>query len=660
MPDLLNDVTFRDGNFDVRRYKYDYPGGKDLRPNSKLHQKIVERILSRATVSWTTMQERHPVWDRISDSLVTYIRIDKSEEEVQDDDDRRPVSIVVPQSLATMDTIITYLLGAFFSEHPFHYKGYGPEDIPGNVLLEKAVELQVIRFKAALAMHTWWRDAIAFGIGGVSINWRQVIQRQQITEERGIFNSTLNRVFRREPKVRFSNVVAYEGNELENIDPYAYLPDPNVAAHKIQDAEFVGWVSRSNRMDLLERERSDPGTFFNAKYLKHLTDGFSKYHRDPQQKRSSFNIGSNQSKALDDTNPMDTIFMYVNLIPQEWELGPEDHPVKWMFALTGDQILTAAAPMNLDHNMYPVAIIAPDYDGYSATPLSRIESIIGMQDALNFLWNSHVANVRKTINNELIVDPSRIIMDDLTNPKAGGIIRLNKLGWGKGVKDAVEQLKVSDVTRGNVGDMETMIAFMERTSAAQENLQGVSRRGGPERKTATESRSSTGSAISRLDKIAQIISLQGMMPLGFMYASQTQQLMSQDVYLQTVGNWPENIAKEYGIDNGFVTLRPDDLNIMYDVVPYDNTQRGAEFVETWLQLMQIAATSDQLGPSVKQEELFRHIARLMGAHGIDAFIRSPGEAQRMRIQQQVLPNAEVQDLVAAGNAIPAAQFEGVA
>ena len=85
----------------------------------------------------------------------------------------------------------------------------------------------------------------------------------------------------------------------------------------------------------------------------------------------------------------------------------------WLFGVTGDQIVTSCNRMVLNHGKKPIVAAAADYDGYSITPVSRIETIFGLQTVLNWYFNSHVTNVRKAINDMLIVDPGLINVKDL-------------------------------------------------------------------------------------------------------------------------------------------------------------------------------------------------------------------------------------------------------
>src|SRR5690606_6644128 len=132
------------------------------------------------------------------------------------------------------------------------------------------------------------------------------------------------------------------------------------------------------------RENSGVEGFFNVKYLKHVRGRRSEFAmRDETDRRDPYNIREEGQYSTDLViDNVDTVYMYTRIIPAEWELGKKEEPELWFFALGADCVIFAAQPANLDHNMYPVAIFAPEYDGYTVSPISKIEINHGMQVAV--------------------------------------------------------------------------------------------------------------------------------------------------------------------------------------------------------------------------------------------------------------------------------------
>lgn len=615
-------------------YNYRYPEGIDLKPGSETHQRIVEEILIRAKTSYDVMKRRHEYWKKIDHTLTAYITLDEEEVITKERDSRKPVSVVVPYSYATLETILTYWVSVFLEDPIFKYRGFTSEDTVGAILLEKVIELQTIRNKVALNLHTQFRDGLSYGFGAVSPYWAS--HYGMVTT----WNTELNTKMREERRL-------FEGNALMNIDPYLYLPDTSVPIQDVQRGGFVGWINKTNYFEILEDERYD-STLFNGKYVNHI-DGKTTITIDGTSGRETKIGGDAREKDLTDvTRPVDDIYMYINIIPKEWKLGKGEYPEKWLFILSGDEVIRKAQPLDLDHNLYPVSICAPDYDGYSITPISRLEIIYGLQEILDFFFTSHVANVRKAINDMIIVDPYLINMTDLQRPGPGKIIRTRRAVWGKGVENAVKQLTITDVTSNHMNDAGVVMDIMQRSSSAVDSLMGIIR-GGSERRSATESRDTRLSALSRLAKSTKIASIMNMRDLAYMFASHTQQMMDMETYVTTAGRYQQELEEEYGYSVG-MKVTPQELLINYDIVSHDGTVEAGEFADTWVNLYQILSTNPAVGSGFDMVRIFKHIARLSGTKNVNDFVRKGGSANIKTMQ-----DAQIQAEVQKGNMIPIEQ-----
>lgn len=627
-------------------YDYKYPEGLDLRPQSKLHKKIKDEILRRARDSANTMSTRHPSWNRLDETLTGYIDLTESEDRIKDKDSRKPVSVVFPYSYTILETLMSYLMNALLQPPYFRYEGYSPEDVIGAILMEKVVNLHCNKFKVGLNLHTQFRDSLVYGFGAVSPQW-DIITGNKVTKRTGILGNLFG------DKVEEDKIL-FEGNALSNIDPYLYLPDVNVSIDTPQKGEYVGWVTPTNYHDLLSEEASDQEDMFNVKYLKHVKGARTSIFPSDKSKRNR-KSGVNTRDSLDRqaTTPVDVIRMYIKLIPRDWNLSDKETPEKWYFALSADQVVISARPAAFDHDKFSVGVCAPEYDGHSATPLSRLEIIDGLQETVNWLFNSHIQNVRKAINDMLIVDPYLVNIDDVKDPRPGKIIRMRRPAWGKGVKDAVQQLAVNDITRANVGDVNFLVDLMQKTGATDSAIQGSLRKGGPERLTSTEFQGTQQGAASRIEHIARIISMQSMQDIGEIFAKNTQQLMTEETYIKVVGDWQKTLIDEYGtgangkIDRGRLKVTPDDLLVDYDVIIKDGSVPGGNFSPSWITLFKDIASNEQLIGEFDMVRIFKHIARNMGAKNVNEFVKRGGD-----IQASAQSQGSIDEGVRKGNLAP--------
>tara|TARA_R110000824_G_scaffold77767_4_gene196587 strand:- start:8231 stop:10186 length:1956 start_codon:yes stop_codon:yes gene_type:complete len=623
-------------------YDYDYPADLKLKPGTKVHDDLVDQVMKRANESRHNMEGRYDSWRQVDRTLTAYVR-------PEDLDETKNVNasapVLVPISYSTLETLLTYMTTAFLQDPIFRYQGVGPEDTMGAILLEKVIDMQSRKSKVGLNLHTQFRDAFAYGFGVSTPIWDRKMGKKTYKKDTG-FLSQLSGAFKKTGVERVTEEgIIYEGNALVNIDPYLYLPDTNVSITDVQKGEFVGWVDRDNCLSLLSQEQADED-MFNVKYLKHI-DGTSVLARSPEEGRNRDAKFSRTKFTATETSPVDVVYMYMNIIPSDFDLGDSEYPEKWLFVVAADSVLIKAQPLGLNHNMFPVTVACPDHDGYTSTPISRMEIIYGLQETVDWLFSSHIANTKKAMNDMLVVDPSMVNINDLRNPGPGRLIRLRRTAWGRGVEGSVKQLNVQDVTRGHIGDTTYITDIINRVSAASDTLQGMPNNKG-ERKSATESRDTRSGALSRVEKAARLMSMQSMQDIAYMFASHTQQLMQEDTYVNIAGRWEQELMAEYGADATRAKVRPSDLSIDFDVIPSDGTSPGGEPADLWVQLYQIMSQNEQIGSQFDMVRVFKHVARQLGAKNVDEFAIQSGQMNPV----QTAPDEDILREEERGNLVP--------
>ena len=633
-----------------KNHNYKYPEGLDLRPDSDLHKKIRSKIWERANASRNEIQKRFPYWREIDKTLTTYVDLSGTTKGTKEDDIKlkdptKPLSIVFPYTYSMLEALLTYLTMAFFQDPIFQYEGVEDDDVTGAMLMELIVRLHCIKTKVPLAIHTSLRDSLSYGVGIGIPEWttkygRKAVKASVITQSE-LGTETQNHT-------QFIESLLFEGNSLSNIDPYMWLPDPSVSSADIQKGEFIGWVDRDSYVNLLSEEGQPNSDLFNVKYLRAKKNKRSTLALDESDRQSRHGGSTDSHRITNEVlSPVDKIHMYIKLIPKEWKLSKSESPEIWYFCLAADDVIISCNRADHNHGMYPIAVASPEYDGYSITPIGRMEVLYGLQHTLDFLFNSHVANVRKAINDMLIVDPYLVNMEDLKDPQPGKLIRLRRPAWGRGVDKVVQQLQVNDITRMNIGDSSYITQWMDRISGADQSMQGSLRQSGPERLTSAEFQGTRGSAVSRLQRIAMIIGLQYMQDIGTMFAVHTQQYMTQETYVKVVGRYAEQMQRLLRPGSSRMQVRPQDLAVNYDLIVRDGSIPGGNFSGAWIDLFKIIGTTPELMGQFDVTRIFMYIAHQLGAKNVEDFKRNVDQMQTV-----VRPDDEVARQAQAGNLMP--------
>jgi len=628
---------------------YSYPYNLPLHPRSPLHGKLITELLKRARNSKAHMSKRYPVWREIERNVTAYVPLDSEEERIKEDDHRKPVRVVVPFSYLMRDVISTYLCATFL-DSPYHrYTGMGPEDQLGAMFLEQDVSQQDVRFKNGLAYHVQFNDMLTYGFGAITPTW-EVETAFRTKWEPEVYNTPFGSM--QSGRMVRSNVeqITCEGNRVHNIDPWKLFPDPNTPLHRVQEAEFVMWLQQDNYTNCLAAEQA--GTLFNVKYLASC-DGTSSLSNDSDTGREDRYGGTNTRSRNDFSRPIDKLVCYMTLIPSEWGLGTHNYPEKWMFIVAGDKLILQAQPMNLNHRRYPIAIASPQLDGYTSSPISSLEVCFPLQEVADFIYTSRLAAVRKSLNDMFLVNPQMVYMPDVLNPRPGKVIRLRKSAWGQPLDNVLKQLEVRDVTSGHFRDLTTVAEIIERVTGAVDILQGMAPDAGNERTTATQTNNQQAAAVSRLQKVAKLTSIQSMSEMGFFMAEHTQQFKEQASYLKATGQWMQLLAGDLG-PSGRMQVMPWDMCVSYDTEIHDGSSPSHNSYGPALKgLFDQALADPELRETYDVTRIFSHLFRLGGVRNIDDFRR----VMPPPMSVQAMPNEEAQAQAQAGNIVPLDEYQ---
>ena len=127
---------------------------------------------------------------------------------------------------------------------------------------------------------------------------------------------------------------------------------------------------------------------------------------------SDLTFGPSSPSDEDKLDFVSLLEMGVELIPSEWGMGSSNMPEKWMITIGNDAVILRCAPLGCLHNQFPFSVMEYEIEGYSIFKRGMLETMRPLNDVLTWLFNAHFHNVRKVLNDQLIVDPSRLVMKD--------------------------------------------------------------------------------------------------------------------------------------------------------------------------------------------------------------------------------------------------------
>jgi hypothetical protein len=579
-----------------------------------LQDKIKNMICERKRFSDQKMKQFHKQWDDADDSMRAYIKERDTDKKRKDkkryDGEVDYVTLEVPYTYAIAMTAHTYFSSVLLGRTPvFQFTGRHGESQDSIMAVEAVCDYQLKNGYMMPVLYNLLFDLAKYslGIGGIYWDSEQIVvskYQNQPTVVGGVQFAGSTPVMTQEI------VQGYEGNRIYNVRPYDFYPDPRVPLWKFQDGEFCIRETSEGYYDIIAMEHQYPGYYLNINKLPEMA---------ARKSGNAFTVGSSRvelpTQPGEGNAPGPGFFKvtdaYVKLIPSMWGLSDSKRVEIWCFQLVEDELLISAKPLGLYHNKFPFFLMEGNFGSDEFAKYGMVEVIRPLTDILTWLVNSHFYNVRRVLNNQLVFDPSRVTVKDLT--KSGQrLIRLKPAAYGTDPRLAIHQLQMYDATQNNLRDAQYIEQMIQRTSAVVDQVMGIVDQGG--RRSATEARIGANGSVSRLRTPIEYNSYLGMDPLANMMIANTQQLMSQQRKYRVAGNTLQNAQN-------FLMATPDIIAGNYDFVPVDGTQPIDRLAQAnfWKELLVQIARVPQVAMQLDIVGMIGHTMQLQGERNFDRF-----------------------------------------
>jgi hypothetical protein len=591
-----------------------------ISPTSEQHALILDEVRARIRFSKDRLTGQHDKWRKDEETAVAYIKetdINAIKRRAREDGKPQYTTISVPYSYGILMASHTYWTTVFLGRSPvFQYQGRHGESVQQIQALEALMDYQLQVGGQLVPLYLWLMDMGKYGIGVLGNFWEE---RDEIISQISEVPKTFagielpGKTVKRRTTIK---VPGYHGNRLYNIRPLDWFPDPRVPLHKFQDGEFVGVYNEIGWNNVLRRAES--GLYMNLDKLEANQTTISDREQGSNAVVLPDDLGGANLEGFIDTGRAIEVAKvyecYIELIPTKWKLGKSDLPEKWVFTVTSDfKTVIGAQPLGALHNKFPMQVIELEPEAYALANRGIPDILRPVQETIDWLINTHFFNIRKALNNQFVVDPSRVIMKDVEDPLPGNIIRLKPAAYGTDPSMAIKQLSVVDLTGTHMNDIKAMIDVGQRAIGVNDQILGVLASTG--RKTATEVRGASAFGINRLKTISEYASAMGFHPLSAQMVQNSQQYYDLDRKFRIVGD----LAQEAG--EQFMQVSPETIAGFYDFVPVDGTLPADRFAQAnlWKELLSQMRNYPQVAEQYDIARIFAWVAQLAGLKNINQF-----------------------------------------
>ena len=602
-------------------------GGQKIIPyddkRDGVHQKILDALVGRIRAGFDGQSELRTRWDNDDKQYVGYVKesaLDRRRNEARDSAGTPDqVTIHIPYNYAMMAAAHTYITSVMFGRSPvWQVSGRTGEGQDREQAIESYLSYQVTAGLHLPHHYVWTHDALRYGYGILGSHWtEQVNTIARIVEKPKAWLGIPMPGKPRMETVR-EEVYGYIGNKCYNVRPDCFFSDPRYPTWRFQEGEYCGRSFEISYLDLQDTEK-----FFNQRALKHLKpyDGGTSINGrgNPEggyRAGTVLDIPSQDSSASDydlSVKNYKCDEIHVNLIPSQWGLDPRaDRPEKWCFIILEKCLIVSCQPLGLYHNMYPYDYIPAEVEGYDRASRSMLHTTQPLNQMMTWLMNSHLANVRKSINNQIITDPSRVVVSDITGPNAARLIRLKPSAYGTDIDKVFRQLQVTDITKTNISDMGVLADLMQKVTGVNDMVMGTLSQS---RRSATEVRGANGTAGNRLKTMVEHMSTVGFAPHVQKLIQTSQQFMTWEMKVKLAGDLPSFSGESTAVINPETISGFFDFEVIDGSAPIDRMAQ----VMMWNNLMQAAIKMPQVMQGLDFVRIFMHVGELGGIRNMSKY-----------------------------------------
>jgi len=606
------------------------------------HRKLLDAVRSRLRMSERKMRDRYTQMARNEDRFQAYIPESDLDALRKNRRNQSGIpayrTIEIPYSYAVLMTAHTYYSSVFLSRSPvMQVMGRNGEAEMNTQAVEAVLEYQRMIGEMMVPLFIWLLDPGKYGFGVVWHYWDEqyINVRQEVEEPVMFMGMPLIGVPPRKVE-RVMELPKYRGNKIFNVRPQDFFPDPRVPMRYFQRGEFVGRYVEHSWFDVVEGERQ--GRYFNVGKLRAMrADRTSQISGELISRETGGRTSDLPDDSTQDYNEripagfIKSFELYLKVHPKEWGFGSEDKCEIWVVTISTNGIIYGCEPHGEYHGEFPCDVIEHEPEGYSMFSRSMLEICEPLTDVITWLVNTHFYNVRQTLNNQFVVDPSMVVMKDVQNPDPGKVIRLKEMAYGKDVRTAITQLQTQDVTRGHLSDMSMMGDFIQRVTGVVDPIMGMTSQ--KSHTTATAVRTASTMGINRMKTNCEYYSAMGWSPFIQKLIQRTQQYMTWEDTYRVAGE-----LSQFG--KPFVQVNPQMISGFYDFVPVDGTLPVDRFAQAnlWQQLFGQITKFPQIAQSYDIAKIFAWVAQLAGIKNMQQFRLVPDEMMQRRVDSgNVIP-----------------------
>jgi len=537
--------------------------------HSPFHLTMLAHVKKRVDMSARKMSKHYPIWDRND-------RVYRAKRE-RDENDKRaleraePEKMSIPWTHAQIETFIAFGMGMYLQKRSvFEMRGFNTDGQKAAHAAEQLLDRDFRWNTGSEKMYQFLLDIGRFSLGILKTSWHREEENQWVRENEQARVINEQNVRPATTKMVKKQMTTFLGNKLSSVSPYRFFPDTRLPLGRFQEGEFCASEDTFTRVQLKKMEQAGlvAGVdhipdFQAARFRNRPSNRFDDIYPEitgrghPGQKQRADNINNTVVVTECQIDLIPKLFL-IDGVP----MSDEEFPIRYLIWYANDDRVIRCEPLNYPHGKFTYSIgqFSPDQEAIINESLADL--VHYLQDVATWMVNSRISSVRKTINNQVIVDQMAVELKDFADRKT--VVRLKKEFSGRPMNTVIQEINNQDVTQSHLKDTQELQKIMQLVTGISENVLGQF---SPGRRSAKEAGAVNNQAASRLRLHMKLIFDTGLEPTGRMMLSNLREGLDVPTYVKILGDTPES---RQGAEQ-FLAVTREDLVGDYDFEIFDGT-----------------------------------------------------------------------------------------
>lgn len=552
-------------------------------------------------------------------------------------------NMTVPVIMPQVEASVTYQSSVYLTGQPLFGVVAGPSFMDEALQMESIIEANSVRGGWARHLMMFFRDGFKYAFAPLELSWAEEVSWN-------IETSTNDSIKEGTPKE-----VIWSGNKLTRLDPYNTFVDNRVPATEVyKDGEFAGYTELFSRIKLksfiaalpdkivgnvipafesgVESSSSSINTESKNYYIPSINPTVS-----ADEDKGNMNwlkwagIDEKADRKIDYKDTYEVTTLYCKILPSEFKLNlpGANTPQIFKLIIVNHSVIIYAELQTNAHNYLPIVVGNPLEDGLAYQTKSLAENGKPFQQLATSYMTSIIASRRRSINDRLLYDPSRITAAHINSANPSAKIPVRPAAYGKNIADAVYQFPYrDDQSASAMSQVQALLGLANVTAGQNLAQQGQFVKGN---KTLHEFDSVMQNANGR-DQLASILlEYQCFVPL--------KHIIKLNILQFQGGTTVFNRDKDIAVEVDPVKLRKSviDFRVSDGLTPASKLLN----TDTFAVALQVFGSSPQIASEYNVGQLFSYMMKTQGAK-ISEFEKSQEQVayeQAMQQWQQVAMQA---------------------